>query len=242
MRDVDAEVMAELDEPEATTAVEEKPTVVEDRPQPEVKPHQTANLPEKRTEKVPIVAGSQGATFSTFEDMFRFARAVVISGLAPKGMNKAETVLVAMQAGMEVGFPPMAAIQNVNVINGRPSLGGDAALAVVRNSGELESYEETEDGENDGHGWTITVKRKGQTAISRTFTISDAKRARLWGKSGPWTEYPNRMLRYRALGFVLRDTFSDVLKGLHITEEFMGARDISAEVEVSDPRAKAFTE
>ena len=69
------------------------------------------------------------------------------------------------------------------------------------------------------------MRQGDQTAIE-TFTTGDAKRAKLWGKSGPWTDYPKRMLRFRARGYVLRDLFGDVLKGLRTVEE---VRDIPAE-------------
>ena len=49
--------------------------------------------------------------------------------------------------------------------------------------------------------------------------MADAKRAGLWGKSGPWTQYPDRMLLFRARGFALRDAFGDYLRGLRTVEE-----------------------
>jgi hypothetical protein len=64
------------------------------------------------------------------------------------------------------------------------------------------------------------VWRKGDPEpIARTFSIEQATRARLIGKAGPWTEYPDRMLRMRARAFALRDAFPDVLKGLRPVEE-----------------------
>jgi hypothetical protein len=51
------------------------------------------------------------------------------------------------------------------------------------------------------------------------FSVADAKKASLWGKSGPWSQYPRRMLQMRARGFALRDAFPDVLKGLVTAEE-----------------------
>ena len=71
------------------------------------------------------------------------------------------------------------------------------------------------------------MKRKGvENTIVRAFTIGDAKKANLWGRSGPWTQYPERMLEHRARGFALRDAFADKLRGVITTEE---ARDIPAE-------------
>ena len=56
-----------------------------------------------------------------------------------------------------------------------------------------------------------------------TFSEQDAKVAGLWGKSGPWKQYPKRMLQMRARGFNLRDNFADILGGLITAEE---ARDM----------------
>ena len=182
--------------------------------------------------KAPIAFGGQGVQLASLDEAYRFANAVVASGFAPRGMEKPESVLIAIQLGMELGMTPMSALQNTAVINGRPAIYGDAALALVRASGQLVSYSETEIGEagKDSQGWTVTVKRDGFDAASETFTVADAKSAKLWGKSGPWTDYPRRMLKFRARGFILRDQFGDILKGLRTVEE---ARDIPVERNVT---------
>lgn len=182
--------------------------------------------------KAQIAFGNQGVQLASIDEAFRFAKAVVASGWAPKGMEKPESVMIAIQFGMEIGLTPMAALQNMAVINGRPAIYGDAALALVRSSGQLVSYKETEVGEpsKDSHGFTVTVQRKGFDAASETFTVGDAKAAKLWGKAGPWTDYPKRMLKFRARGFLLRDQFGDILKGLRTVEE---ARDIAPEINVT---------
>lgn len=165
--------------------------------------------------------GAQGVKLASLEDAFRFANAIVASGFAPRGMEKPEAVLVAIQLGAELGLTPMAALQNTAVINGRPAIYGDAALALVRASGLLESFAEVEVGEvgKDSFGVCVTAARTDGSKGSETFTIADAKVAKLWGKAGPWTDYPRRMLKFRARGFVLRDVFGDVLKGLRTAEE-----------------------
>ena len=171
--------------------------------------------------KTPINYGAQGVKLASLEDAFRFANAIVASGFAPRGMEKPEAVLVAIQLGAELGLTPMAALQNTAVINGRPAIYGDAALALVRASGLLESFSEEEVGEagKDSFGIRVTATRRDGSKGSETFTVADAKAAKLWGKSGPWTDYPRRMLKFRARGFVLRDVFGDVLKGLRTAEE-----------------------
>lgn len=171
--------------------------------------------------KTPISFGAQGAQLASLEDAYRFATMVVKSGFAPKGMDSAESVLVALQLGAELGLTPMAALQNTAVINGRPGIFGDAALGLVRASGLMASYTEKEIGKrgDDGWGYEITTQRKGEQPHTDTFTVADAKAAKLWGKSGPWTDYPKRMLKFRCRGYVLRDVYGDVLKGLRTAEE-----------------------
>jgi hypothetical protein len=65
------------------------------------------------------------------------------------------------------------------------------------------------------------VRHGAPRPTTREFSVADAVRARLFGKAGPWTEYPQVMLRMRARGFAARDTFPDVLRGLRTAEELM---------------------
>lgn len=196
------------------------------------------------TQKNQISVSNKGLQLSTLDDMWRFSQCVVKSGFAPKGMEKPESVLIAVEMGYEVGLSPMAALQNTAVVNGRPTIYGDAALALVRGSGLLDFYEEKQVGAKgkDDFGYCVTAKRKGDSSsYSETFTVADAKVAGLWGKPGPWSQYPARMLKFRARGFLLRDAFGDVLKGMRTYEE---VRDyIDADVEIIDeakPKQKLF--
>ena len=199
--------------------------------------------------KAPVAIGHRGITLSDYDGLVRFSIAVSKSGLAPKGIESPEAIAVAIQMGLEVGLTPMAALQNIAVINGRPSIWGDAQLAVVRATGELEHFEEwfEENGKrllrnpqvfNDTTAAVCLVKRAGQPAKESSFSVADAKRANLWAKSGPWTQYPTRMLMFRARSFGLRDAFGDALKGMRSAEE---ERDIAPE-EQPKPRRQVQVE
>jgi hypothetical protein len=168
-------------------------------------------------------APARGLALATFDDAFRFAKVVAATEFAPKDFRgKPEPCLLAIQHGAELGLGPMQSLQCIAVINGRPSIWGDAALALVQASAVCEYVtEEIEEGK-DGEALvaTCTAKRRGYpkpTVVK--FSVADAKKAGLWGKSGPWTQYPKRMLQLRARGFALRDAFPDVLKGLITAEE-----------------------
>jgi hypothetical protein len=164
-----------------------------------------------------------GIALQTFDDAFRFAQMVSKSEFAPKDFRgKPESCLLAVQHGSEIGLSPMQSLQSIAVINGRPSIWGDAALAVVTASPMCEYV--TEELEEGKEGETLvaicTAKRRGypKPTVVR-FSVADAKKAGLWGKAGPWSQYPKRMLQLRARGFALRDAFPDVLKGLVTAEE-----------------------
>lgn len=155
-------------------------------------------------------------TPSSFTEAIQFAETLSRSDIVPKDFKgNAGNILVAIQWGLELGLQPMQAMQNIAVINGRPSLWGDSVIALVKGSSLCEYIYETV--ENDIA--TCRVKRKGEDEQIRTFSMEEAKKAGLSGKQGPWSQYPKRMLQMRARAFALRDVFPDVLKGMPIAEE-----------------------
>ena len=173
------------------------------------------------------LAQTQKPTFSlapsSLQEAMDFANMLSKSNLVPKDyQGNPSNCIIAMQWGMEIGLQPLQAMQSIAVINGRPAIWGDAMLALVRGSGQLEYIHE--DPTDDG--CTVRIKRKGEPEAERTFTKEDAKKAGLSGKQGPWTQYPKRMMQLRARAFALRDVFPDVLRGVFIAEE---AQDMPAE-------------
>lgn len=92
-------------------------------------------------------------------------------------------------------------------------------IGIVRGSSVCEYVKETVEGDGEKMIATCRAKRKDQAEEVRTFSVDDAKLAGLWGKQGPWKQYPKRMLQLRARGFAIRDAFADVLKGMASAEE-----------------------
>lgn len=163
---------------------------------------------------------------TNMKEAMEFAGLLAKSDIVPKDyQGKPGNVLVAIQWGMEIGLQPMQAMQNIAVINGRPSIWGDAMIALVRACPAFEYITETQ---TDREA-TCVIKRKGEPEAVRTFSMEDAKRAGLMVKSGPWTQYPKRMMQMRARSWALRDVFPDVLKGMICAEEAMdiGPRDVT---------------
>jgi hypothetical protein len=175
------------------------------------------------------VAGGSGARSNAlahfaptnFTELQSFAEYASRSGLVPKDyVGKPSNIVIAVMKGAEIGFTPMQALDAYAIINGRATMWGDALVALVRGNSICEYIRETIDGTGDQRTATCRAKRRGEDEeIVRTFSVAQARAARLWGKQGPWTEYSDRMLQMRARGFTLRDAFADVLRGTAMAEE-----------------------
>lgn len=199
------------------------------------------NNPSQETKaKALVLVGSEvrPLIMTDMDTGWRMATAFALSRMLPKsyysdGQEAAPAkAFAAMQLGAEVGLPPMQSIQSIAVVNGLATIWGDTQKALVERSGEAEyireSYEGGElygaDGKlNPNFKAVCETKRKGRDAVREEFSQADAQRAGLWGKSGPWTTHPKRMMRYKVRAFALRDVYPDVLKGLtHSAEEMEG--------------------
>ena len=150
------------------------------------------------------------------------------SGLCPEAYRgRPNDVLIVWQMGQELGLGKMQSLRTLGCINGIPFAYGDGKLALVRRHPEFEDMKEWFEG--DIKSGTLTafcmIKRKGQEALTRQFSMEDAIIAGLWGKKSkngaptPWTLYPRRMLQHRARGFAENDAFPDALFGLKSHEE-----------------------
>ena len=174
---------------------------------------------------VPIHKGA-GIMLQTLQDLLDFSAMLVKEGAAPKGMSKG-SVAIAIQAGLERGLGPMGGLQLGMVINGRFSWGGQGAAALIRRSGLCQKGTLKFGWEGEGNnrrGWAIAHHVDYDEPKRSEFTVSDAVTAGLWpdkdtAEKSPWVRHPNRMLMWRAFGFLARDDYSDVLGGFPIAEE-----------------------
>lgn len=188
----------------------EEKNVVETKTQMVKKPVQNQNSVVRSTM-------NHGIYFpSTKDDAWKFAQTFASSVFCPvQYKNKPGDVYLAMAYGAQIGLNPLLAVQNIAMVNGRPSVYGDALTAIVMANPETEKYE---DGYKDG-GKTAYCKitRNGHT-IEREFSEDMARKAGLW-EQNTWKKYPQRMLMWRAKGWAIRDLYADVLMGMWSVEE-----------------------
>lgn len=167
--------------------------------------------------------------WSDGSDMIRTCEFLADSQFVPKAFQgKPADIACAIVYAREVGLSPLQGLQNIAVINGRPTLWGDGLMGVIQAHPTYAGKTEKIEGQGDERTATCIMRRiiAATGAIEEaigTFSVADAKKAGLWGKAGPWTQYPDRMMKMRARGFVGHDLFSDVLKGLSMQEEMEGS-------------------
>jgi len=161
--------------------------------------------------------------FSNFEIALKCAEMLCKARCIPQQFwdNPADA-LVVIQFGSELGLSPMVSLQNIMIVNNRPSVYGEALLAICMSAIGFIDCIETYD-ESTQTAW-CTMKRKGRADVTRKFSKSMAETAGLWGKRGQngpsaWVTHPERMMLHRARGFAAKDMFPDKLKGISIAEE-----------------------
>lgn len=184
-----------------------------------------------------LTAGSnaRGLVPTSFEDVQRIANMAVASGLFKGSKDDSKESLLAkatmaIMQGLECGVPPMQAVQSIAVINGKCAMYGDLLKAVIWAAG-FKIHEEIA-GSGDARMATCTITRPDGEKITRTFSVAQAKKARLWDErekvtkyektlpnDSAWYRFPDRMLAWRAFGFAAKDGASDATRGLLVRED-----------------------
>lgn len=184
----------------------------------------------EKNSKIVKFQGPKALSFNNFDEILKFASIVTKTELVPKTYrNKEADAAVAVMYGMEIGLPPLASLQNIAVVNGMPTVWGDAQLSIVQSSGSYEWHKTSYTGKIEDGSLTakFEVKRKDMgEPVVKEFSVIDAKAANLWGKGGTWKTHPKQMLGYKARAFALREAFADILKGIHSAEEMEGVNEV----------------
>ena len=187
-------------------------------------PDDTSPTPTTRTLTTGPAIGSGFALAlnpQTVEQAMKCAEWMSRSDLVPKAYHgKPHDIVIASAMGHRLGLDPFSALAGIAVVNGKPTLYGDAMLAVCQSRADWAGMTVTWDGESlDTLTCTVAVNRKGHGQTIGTFSAEEAKGAGLWRKQGPWSQYPRRMLEMRARSYALRGAYADALAGFHSREE-----------------------
>jgi hypothetical protein len=161
---------------------------------------------------------------ASFEAAQRMALALCSSNIVPeqyRGKDNIGNAIVALEMAQRIGASPLAVMQNLNIIHGRPSWSSTFIIAALNSCGRFAPIRFTVTGEGDSRecvAWT--VDSSGERLEGPPASIAMAKKEGWFGKNGSkWQTMPELMLRYRAAAFFGRLYAPDVLNGMHATEE-----------------------
>jgi len=199
-------------------------------------------LPVRMADPPPVRGPRQVIRFTSFADIVATAQQLYAAGVQPKNVDRPEKLIPMLLTGAELGLGIMQSIKHITPpVNGVCNLWGDMGLALVRQSGQLQKFDERLEGEGDAREAVCVIQRAGYPAREFRYSLSlakalksyqsayrvDAKTGKVGG--GLWYDDPDNMLMWRARWRALRTEFTDVLNGLGGAEEQEAEQSITVE-------------
>ena len=165
-------------------------------------------------------------TSDNFIMAMQMAKALSSSTIVPQTFQRNEAnCLIAIEQAQRLHVSPLMVMQNLNVIQGRPSWSSKFLIAAINNSGKFDTelqFEERKDKDGKPFSCTAWVMKNGRKVEGMTVDM-DMARAEGWlGKNGSkWKTMPQLMLRYRAASFFSSLNCPELTMGLYTKEEII---------------------
>ncbi len=147
--------------------------------------------------------------------MLEFAAHLVRSGFLPAAIKTPEQAVAIILTGNELGIPPMQALRQIHVIQGKPTMSAELMLgfAYSRIPGFICDIVES-----TPERCVVEMSRPNHAKYTHTFTIEDAKALGLHLKDN-WKKQPAVMLRWRCISGALKMIAPDAIAGFYSSEE-----------------------
>ena len=146
-----------------------------------------------------------------FSDMERMAQAIAKSGLF--GLKSPDQAVALMLVAQSEGRHPASVAAEFDIIQGRPALKSQAALARFQTAGGKIQWIVRND-----HECTAEFSHPAGGTLQVSWTMDRAHAAGLTGKQ-TWKQYPTAMLSARTVAEGVRAVFPACLNGVYLAEE-----------------------
>lgn len=173
-----------------------------------------------------VVASDESRKIAlSFEQLMQWATMLAGSTIVPASyQNRPENCLIAVDMASRMGLSPMVVMQNLYVIQGKPSWSGQAIASLIKASPQFKNVTLNYVGEVGTNSWGayVTAERASDGKIIKggTVTIEIAKKEGWTAKQGSkWLTMPEIMLAYRAYAWFGRVYAPELLMGLQSVEE-----------------------
>jgi len=136
-------------------------------------------------------------------------------------IGKPDWIFSTVVLGKEFGLAPMTSLMNISTINGKPSMSVHLLLGLCMRHPEFAGWRVVKSNDDE---CTVEMQRmfkhqKEPTKFEGKFSFAEAQRAMLVKNGGAWMTWRRNMCKARAIAFVCRECFADVLTGTYTLEE-----------------------
>jgi hypothetical protein len=160
---------------------------------------------------------------TSYQHALKVATKLASSELLPATFkNKPENVLIALDLANRSGVSPLMIMQNLNIIQGRPSFSSSYIIASINTSTDYGRLRYKVTGKGDTLSCIAYAKHleSGEIEEGPEVTMQMAVAEGWTSKSGSkWKTMPQLMIRYRAAAFFGRLYTPEILMGMHTTDE-----------------------
>ena len=163
-------------------------------------------------------------TSDNFIMAMQMAKALSSSTIVPSTFQKNDAnCLIAIEQAQRLKVSPLMVMQNLYVIQGRPSWSSKFLIAAINNSGKFDmelQFEEKKDNSGKPYSCLAWTTKNGRKVEGMTVDMDMAKAEGWLGKNGSkWKTMPQIMLRYRAASFFSSLNCPELTMGLYTREE-----------------------
>lgn len=163
-------------------------------------------------------------TSDNFIMAMQMAKALSSSTIVPQTFQKNDSnCLIAIEQAQRLRVSPLMVMQNLYVIQGRPSWSSKFLIAAINNSGKFDmelQFDEAKDKDGKPFSCVAWTMKNGRRVEGMTVDMDMAKAEGWLAKNGSkWKTMPQLMLRYRAASFFSSLNCPELTMGLYTREE-----------------------
>ena len=173
-----------------------------------------------------MVASLENGIYSssdTFQLAFQMAKGLSQSTLVPQQFqNNPANCLIALEQSNRLNISPMAVMQNLYIVQGKPSFSSSFIIGLINASGKYDMELQFDEEEKDGKPYACTcwTEKDGRKVTGIKITMDMADKEGWTKKNGSkWLTIPQVMLRYRSASFFARMNCPELSIGLYTKEE-----------------------
>lgn len=196
----------------------------------------------KSRQMMPAQATEIGFTsIEGFVQLQRMANLFICSSMVPptfQGQLNLGNAVIALDMAIRMKANPLAVMQNIYIVHGRPAWSAQFLIATLNKSGRFSALRYKFQGQEGEDSWgcraCATELATGETLEGPLITISLAKKEGWYSKkdkngkeTSKWQTMPELMLRYRAASWFVRAYAPEIAMGLPEAEELRETIDIT---------------